>query len=336
MPEIRCDICGGKLTMQQGGKTAICNDCKMEYSRERIVEMIQQDGASRKLESADSFMDIRDGVLVKYSGRAKSLILPKSITKIGEYAFAGGSSKPIDQYRDVDLQEITIPDSIEEIGEYAFYNCASLRQVNLSEGLQKISPCAFCGCEQIEKLNLPKSLKHIGWGAFSHCSKLTSIEVQSAQIDSGAFSYCLSLKKAILPKSLLQKPQRIFCDSDDEGYDVGCCNSLDAIYIGSELIEPIIGNRDLILGCLYGTMVHSKLLDVLEVYLVEHRCPYCGGNVKKHFFSQRYICEQCQKDFGGRLTSIHYAGVIGHLGKGHYNEIISSDWYIRLKQKGKV
>ena len=129
MIELKCDICGGSLTMQAGGQAAICNDCKMQYSIDRIKEKLYQGKTVKKSEASNEFMDIRDGVLVKYTGRAKTLTLPNSIKKIGEDAFCGGLEGAINQYHNVDLQQITIPDSVEEIGEAAFSRCTALKQV---------------------------------------------------------------------------------------------------------------------------------------------------------------------------------------------------------------
>ncbi len=55
----------------------------------------------------------------------KDVILPKSITFIGDSAFAGCKS----------LKSIEIPASVTEIGEYAFANCKKLRYVRFNSSL---------------------------------------------------------------------------------------------------------------------------------------------------------------------------------------------------------
>lgn len=327
MFDIKCDVCGGPLTMQLGGQVAVCNNCKMQYSTERIKEKIQQFKSTNKIDTADEFMDIRDGVLVKYSGRAKSLTLPTTITKIGEYAFCGGLERLRNPYNNVDLQQITIPGNVEEIGQSAFKYCNALKQVNLSSGLYAISTGAFDGCRELSSINLPDTLRYIGDRAFSqtgiveitfpesvvyigayafsNCIKLESIKINSQNINivNSAFSYCKSLKKAILPESFRSSTSKIFCehrfDEDYDSYD-GFCSALDSIYIGNELVLPTTQYRDIILNCLYGSGVHSKFCDILEVYIMEKKCPYCGGNVKKHLLST-YYCEQCGKNLGKHL-----------------------------------
>ncbi len=362
MFEIKCDICGGKLTMQYGGSVAICDNCKMQCSIERIREKIQQNSVANSPEPSEEFMDIRDGVLVKYTGRAKSLVLPRSVTKIGEYAFCGGREGATNQYNNVDLQQISIPDTVEEIGSCAFVECTALRQVNLSDGLYAIHNGAFACCAELNSIILPNTLRYIGERAFSetgidkitfpesiifigshvlsHCNKLESIEVcnQNANIAISAFSHCESLKRAVLPESIKHNHRILFCTHDDydesSRYD-GFCSELHTIFVGNELIVPSPRYRELILGCLYGTGVHKRLCDVLEVYLNETRCPYCGSFLKKHFLST-YYCEDCKKDFGKVITSHYHAGFPHDKGYDYCQKIMNSPWYIELEQIGEI
>lgn len=40
MASITCEICGGKLTIQSGGQVAVCDNCGMEYSIDRVRELL--------------------------------------------------------------------------------------------------------------------------------------------------------------------------------------------------------------------------------------------------------------------------------------------------------
>lgn len=38
--KLTCDLCGGELQMKAGGQSAACAGCGLEYSRERLMEML--------------------------------------------------------------------------------------------------------------------------------------------------------------------------------------------------------------------------------------------------------------------------------------------------------
>jgi len=74
---LQCDICGGQLAMESGGKTAICKACGMEYSLERIQEKVQE---IRGIVKIDGAIDVK-GI------RTKNDLLnnAKTLVKLGEY-----------------------------------------------------------------------------------------------------------------------------------------------------------------------------------------------------------------------------------------------------------
>lgn len=38
--KLTCDLCGSELQMNAGGQSATCSNCGLEYSRERLLEML--------------------------------------------------------------------------------------------------------------------------------------------------------------------------------------------------------------------------------------------------------------------------------------------------------
>ena len=82
---------------------------------------------------------IENGVLEKYTGEESKVVIPDSVTEIGECAFRCCRS----------LKEITIPDSVTEIGKYAFRNCKSLEKITIPSSVIKIGNYAFDGCEDL-------------------------------------------------------------------------------------------------------------------------------------------------------------------------------------------
>ena len=63
--------------------------------------------------------EIENGVLKKYHGPGGDIVIPDSVTNIGQYAFSGCRS----------LTSITIPESVKEIGREAFAYCPNLKEV---------------------------------------------------------------------------------------------------------------------------------------------------------------------------------------------------------------
>ena len=72
-----------------------------------------------------------------------SIILPDSVTALGDSAFYGCES----------LESITVSDSLTSIGAAAFHSCVSLKSITVSEGLTSIVNAAFYNCTSLESIN---------------------------------------------------------------------------------------------------------------------------------------------------------------------------------------
>ena len=136
----------------------------------------------------------------------KSVIIPSTITSIGDNAFAFTSIETIDIPNSVtsigegafdasDLSSIIIPSSITELSNRLFFQCRSLKTVKLPNTIKKIS--AECFSESgIESIVIPEGVTEIGGGAF-YCvnvsSKLESIVIPNTveRIGNYAFQNCI-------------------------------------------------------------------------------------------------------------------------------------------------
>ncbi len=96
--------------------------------------------------------------------KVKDVIIPDSVTSIGDSAFFGCDS----------LTSIKIPNSVTSIGDYAFYRCSSLTSIEIPNSVTSIGDCAFYGCRSLTSIEIPNSVTSIGDSAFYDCSSLTS------------------------------------------------------------------------------------------------------------------------------------------------------------------
>ncbi|KAK8895355.1 hypothetical protein M9Y10_023817 [Tritrichomonas musculus] len=145
------------------------------------------------------------------------ITIPSSVTKIGEYTFYGCSS----------LTQISIPSSVTKIGNVAFGGCSSLTQILIPSSVTEIERYAFGGCSSLTQISIPSSVTKIGYNAFEGCSSLTQISIPSSVTEIGNFSFkgCSSLTQISIPSSVTKIGSNAF-----EG-----CSSLTQISIPSSV-----------------------------------------------------------------------------------------------------
>lgn len=169
-------------------------------------------------------LDLKDATIVAYngpkllSGRTSSpagcfpeysfagsfvrdIVVPVSLTAIGEGAFAASSVTAIELPHGVttigdaafngchNLTTVKVTGSA-NIGAKAFKGCDLLRTVELADGIEVIETEAFNGCTALESIRLPETIKIVGDKAFNGCKSLADIHygVQLQSIGEGAFS----------------------------------------------------------------------------------------------------------------------------------------------------
>ena len=139
------------------------------------------------------------------------------------------------------LTSLVIPDSVTNIGDYAFWNCRSLTDIVIPDGVTSIGKCAFEGCSALSSVVIPYSVSCIGFGAFEDCSSLHSVVIPDsvtsigdyafwncrsltdivipdgvASIGDAAFENCSSLSSVVIPESVVNLNGNPFCRWDGE------------------------------------------------------------------------------------------------------------------------
>ena len=112
-----------------------------------------------------------------YSGKYK---IPKNIKSIARGAFFGCTK----------LTSVIIPNSVTGIGDYAFAFCTDLESVTISKSVTSIGKGIFLECPYLWEVNIPNSVTGIGEYAFAQCAELPHITIPKSvtSIASNAFT----------------------------------------------------------------------------------------------------------------------------------------------------
>ena len=180
-----------------------------------------------------------------------SVVLPDSITSIGENAFNGCESLTSvtfgknSQLSSIgpgafnychSLESITIPESVTSIGSDAFYYCCGLRSVTFGENSQltSIGEGAFNWCESLESITIPASVTSIGEWAFVECYRLVEVwnlsklNITAGSEDNGYVGY--------YAKRVETEPSESYVYTDENGYVIYYDGKVKALinYTGNE------------------------------------------------------------------------------------------------------
>lgn len=93
----------------------------------------------------------------------------KPVTQVKLNGFRGGATSSY-------ITSVVLPDSITSIGESAFNYCTSLTSIVLPDSITSIGENAFSYCTSLTSIVLPATITTIEPSTFYRCTALTSIE----------------------------------------------------------------------------------------------------------------------------------------------------------------
>lgn len=137
-----------------------------------------------------AYDQVDGGAVIRgYSGDPTTLEIPEKIDGLTVIAIA-----PEAFASQTRIQEVVLPDTLTEIGEAAFADCTALEEIE-APGVRVIRAEAFQGCVKLETVTFSKKLATIEDRAFQSCSRLSALKAPSTlqEIGTDAFAGCGNL-----------------------------------------------------------------------------------------------------------------------------------------------
>ncbi len=181
--------------------------------------------------SKDSDFQMNGTILMSYTGTAKTVSVPASVTQIGAEAFAGNTT----------MEKLEFKGSaVEQIDYRAFAGCAGLKEVKLPNSVKKLGNGAFADCTGLKKLTLGAGLSELGMGVFAGCPALETIEVDKNNTSFSVGDGCLynedkSMLYLLLPVRKTDTYTMPSTVTDIAEYAFWGCESVKSISLSSSL-----------------------------------------------------------------------------------------------------
>ena len=216
-------------------------------------------------------------------GELYSVVIPDTVTRIGDYAFAGTSLQELDlpdglvylgQYflKGTDrVTEIEIPKTLEEVGTSysgAPFAGSNVQKAILEKGIAEIPGYLFRGNETLHNVEIPESVTSIGTAAFSGCSSLTGVKIPEAVTNIGnhAFEQCFSIENIVIPNAVKNIGDWAFANMELTELELPD----ELVYLGQCFLEGTDGVTEIEI---------PKTLE--EVGTSYSGAPFAGSNVQK-------------------------------------------------------
>ena len=139
--------------------------CVAYYAKSIITDETQS--SIKYIEDYVFYDDGTEIFFVKYLGNQTELTLIE---------YEGGKKYGIYQgafYYNDKITKVIIPNSVTSIGERAFSNCTSLNSIIIGDSVTSIGLCSFNNCTSLLSIIIPISVTRIDYNAFLSCTSLT-------------------------------------------------------------------------------------------------------------------------------------------------------------------
>lgn len=135
--------------------------------------------------SEEKNFEISRGVLKQYKGRAGEVVIPETVTKIGENAFRNCRK----------VKTVILHDGVTKIETAAFFGCSSLTEITIGNGVMQIAKAAFWDCKALQRIVIPATVTGFGACVFEGCDSLTIIGYANSKAEKYAKEYRIKFEQ---------------------------------------------------------------------------------------------------------------------------------------------
>lgn len=298
----KCTECGGTIKVESEKKLGVCEYCGEPFVVEDAINNFTNyyttnyitnnntthnygDGAVVNVyEDTNKDFVIEVGVLKEYHGASVDVVIPDGVVEIQNECF-----------KDLKIKSVIIPDSVTSIGDGAFSNCKSLKSIKVDDNnniyasdngvlfnKDKTILIKYPIGKSDTEYNILDSVTSIDISAFEDCTSLTSVTIPDkvTSIGNYAFYGCTSLASVIIPESVTSIGNNAFKNCTNLYYknkdllNVNCTD-FETISIAKSMgIVPIIKHELVECKC---ARCHKYFLEFCETEKIHYRDGYCGS-----------------------------------------------------------
>lgn len=87
------------------------------------------------------------GILLYADDDLEDVVVPEGVLEIAPYAFSG-----------CNMKSIKLPESLEKIGEYCFNSCPNMESITIPKKVKEIKRNCFYDCDKLKDIKLPEGM----------------------------------------------------------------------------------------------------------------------------------------------------------------------------------